>query len=403
MKYSLATESWDENEINAACEVIKSMKCTMGEKCKKFEEEFAKYFGSKYAVFSNSGSSANLLMITALMYRKNGPKLSKGDEVIVPAVSWSTTYYPLHQNGLVAKLVDINKETLNIDENKIEDAITTKTKAIMAVNLLGNPNNFDKLKALCEKYNLILIEDNCESMGALYKGKQCGTFGVMGTYSSFFSHHMCTIEGGVTVTNDEELYQIMISLRAHGWTRGLPDKNFVHDKDGIPFNDLFRFVLPGYNLRPNEVFAAIGLEQLKKLPTMIKERRENANYFISKMYSLSFKDPKNLYFKIQKVTDFSEPSWFGFAIVFYGPLQGKRTEIAKLLMDANIECRPIVAGNFAKNPVINHMEVVIDDVTNADYIDQNGLFIGNNPGNHKDKIDYFVKNLEEIINKFKIV
>jgi CDP-6-deoxy-D-xylo-4-hexulose-3-dehydrase len=394
MKYPLATESWDEKEINAACDVIKSMKCTMGVKCKQFEEEFAKQFGAKYAVFSNSGSSANLLMIAALMYRKNGAKLRVGDEVIVPSVSWSTTYYPIHQYGLVSNIVDIDVETLNIDVTKIEQAITTRTKAILAVNLLGNPNNFDALQAICDKHGLILLEDNCESMGATYKGKQCGTFGLMGSYSTFFSHHMCTIEGGVTVTNDEELYQIMISLRAHGWTRGLPDKNYVHDKDGVPFNDLFRFVLPGYNLRPNEVFAAIGLEQLKKLPTMIKERQDNAAYFVEKMNK-----SVNTCFKMQKIEEASKASWFGFAIVFYGPLQGKRLEIAKALMDAGIECRPIVAGNFAKNPVIKHMDVSIGNVDSADYIDQNGLFIGNNPGDQRARIDYFVSELEKIITK----
>jgi CDP-6-deoxy-D-xylo-4-hexulose-3-dehydrase len=396
MKYPLATESWDENEINAACNVIKSMQCTMGEKCKKFEQEFAKMFGSKYAVFSNSGSSANLLMISALKYRKNGPRLEDGDEVIVPAVSWSTTYYPLQQNGLVCCFVDIDKDTLNIDVDKIEAAISSKTKAILAVNLLGNPNNFDKLNEICSKYNLILLEDNCESLAATYDGENCGSLGLMGTFSSFFSHHMCTIEGGVTLTNDEELYQIMVSLRAHGWTRGLPDKNFVHDKDGNVFNDLFRFVLPGYNLRPNEVFAALGLEQLKKLPKMIEDRRRNAEYFNLKMNTLQAKYPGMFY--TQKILSKSNSSWFGFSIVLDQELKNKRSDIVKMLTKAEIESRPIVAGNFAKNPVIKYMKSRISgELTNSNHIDENGLFIGNNHGDQRERIDYFIQVFDSIV------
>jgi len=396
MKYPLATESWDEKEINAACEVIKSMKCTMGDRCKQFEQEFAKMFGSKYAIFSNSGSSANLLMLSALMYRKNGLKLEIGDEVIVPTVSWSTTYYPIHQNGLACCFVDIDKDTLNIDCNKIEAAITPKTKAILAVNLLGNPNDFDRLNEICVKHNLILLEDNCESMGALYKGKYCGSIGLMGSFSTFFSHHINSIEGGITLTNDEELYQIMISLRAHGWTRGLPNKNFVHDKDGVAFNDLFRFVLPGYNLRPNEVFAALGLEQLKKLPKFIEDRIKNAEYFNTRMGYIKNKYPNM--FTTQSITLNSTSSWFGFAFVLDSELKGKRLEVVEGLTIANIDCRPIVAGNFCKNPVIQHMKTRISGNTNyANHIDENGLFIGNNQGNIKDQIDHFANTFDAII------
>jgi len=375
MKYSLASSSWDDKEINSAIEVIKSGNCTMGAKVKEFEEKFAKMFGSKYAVMSNSGSSANLLAVAALMYRKNGPKLNKGDEVIVPAVSWSTTYYPLHQYGLKMKFVDIDPNTLNMDVGLVMNAITEKTKAIMAVNLLGNPNNFAALTALCKKHNLILIEDNCESMYATFENKQCGTYGTLGTFSTFFSHHMCTIEGGVTVTDDEELYQIMISLRAHGWTRGLPDKNFVHDKDGDPFNDLFRFVLPGYNLRPNEVFAAIGLHQLDKLPGTVLIRRKNAESFLDGIHS-----DARLFrgIRTQSFHYGSDPSWFGFSMVLTGEFADRRKEMVKLLTDAGIECRPIVAGSFVKNPVMNHMECeVFGGLPHAEYVDRNGLFVGN--------------------------
>jgi CDP-6-deoxy-D-xylo-4-hexulose-3-dehydrase len=391
--YPLACSSWDDKEINAAIDVIKSGRCTMGAIVKQFEEKFAKQFGSTYAVMSNSGSSANLLAIAALMYRKNPLKV--GDEVIVPAVSWSTTYYPLHQYGLSMKFVDIDLRTLNIDLSQLEAAIGPKTKAIFAVNLLGNPNNFDVLNDLCQKHNLILIEDNCESMGATFDNKQCGTFGIMGTYSSFFSHHMCTIEGGITVTNDLELYQIMLSLRAHGWTRDLPDTNFVHNKDGVPFNDLFRFVLPGYNLRPNEVYAAIGLHQLDKLPMMIEKRRENAYSFSGTKDLLNNHFNDNLQFQLQFTK--SDPSYFGFSMVLKGDLSGKRQAFVDQLVKNGIECRPIVAGNFAKNPVMKHMNCEIHgDLINADKIDQDGLFIGNSHLDLNDQFDHLLKVLKEL-------
>jgi CDP-6-deoxy-D-xylo-4-hexulose-3-dehydrase len=229
MKYSLASSTWDEKEKNAMLEVMESGMYTMGSKVKAYENDFAKYFGSKYAVMVNSGSSANLLAVAALFYRKNSP-LTPGDEVIVPAVSWSTTYHPLQQHNLHVKFVDIDLETLNYDLEALEEAVTDKTRMIMAVNLLGNPNDFDAITKIIGNRNIILLEDNCESMGATFKGKMAGTFGLMGTFSSFFSHHISTMEGGMIVTDDEELYHIMLSMRSHGWTRHLPETNQVTGK-----------------------------------------------------------------------------------------------------------------------------------------------------------------------------
>lgn len=391
MKYQLASSSWDEKEVNAGIDVLKSGFCTMGQKVRDFEEKFAKQFGTKYAVMSNSGSSANLLAIAALMYRKNGKKLYLGDEVIVPAVSWATTYYPLHQYGLKIKFVDIDLETLNINMDSLESAITDKTKAIFAVNLLGNPCDFNRLVKICNDRDIILLEDNCESMGATFNGKECGTFGVMGTFSGFFSHHISMVEAGVTVTNDEELYHILISLRSHGWTRGLPDINFVHNKDGNVFNDLFRFVLPGYNIRPNDIFAAIGIEQLDKLPSLVKKRRDNASYFLERMNDTS-KTRNNI--KTQFSHNKSSSSWFGFSLVLVGEFKNRREDLVKLLTESDIECRPIVAGNFTKNPVISHMNCEIHDkLSNSDYIDTNGLFVGNNGVDLTKEIDFLVSTL----------
>jgi len=229
--YPLASSTWDKNEYDALQRVIDSGNFTMGQEVKLFESEFATKIGASHAVMFNSGSSANLALIAALKYMQNSP-LSDGDSVIVPAVSWSTTYYPIHQLGFTLSFVDIDSRTLNIDINKVRESITKKTKAIFTVNLLGNPSDLITLRKIAEEFNLLLLEDNCESLGATIEGKQAGTFGVGGTYSSFFSHHICTMEGGLVVTDSVALDQTLRSLRAHGWTRDLPADNFVFPKSG---------------------------------------------------------------------------------------------------------------------------------------------------------------------------
>lgn len=370
-KFPLATATWDEAEYRAIQSVIDSGMFTMGANVSTFEHRFAEYVGSRYCVMVNSGSSANLLMTAALFYTKNPEnRLSRGDEIIVPAVSWSTTYFPLYQYGLHIKFVDIDSETLNFDLDKLRDAVTPKTRAILAVNLLGNPNNFAEIRRIAGERNILLLEDNCESLGAEFDGQSTGTFGVMGTFSTFFSHHISTMEGGLIVTNDEELYHILLTLRAHGWTRNLPDENLVcGNKSADPFEEAFRFVLPGYNVRPLEMEAAIGIEQLKKLPGMIRERRKNGRELQEAM-----KNHPTI--QIQKETGNS--SWFGFSLVIKRGSGISRKELLDRLRAAGFECRPIVAGNFAKNPVVQYFDFEIhDSLPNADYIDQNGLFVGN--------------------------
>lgn len=399
MKYPLASSSWDDNERNAAHAVIDSGKCTMGEKVKEFEKKFAEKFKTKYAVFSNSGSSANLLAVASLFYRKENP-LKAGDEVIVPAVSWSTTYYPLYQYGLKIKIVDIDINTLNIDMDKLVEAITPKTKAIFAVNLLGNPCSMDYLVSICKDRKITLLVDNCESMGATFNDKEVGTFGIVGTYSTFFSHHLCTIEGGVSVTDSEELYQIMLSLRAHGWTRELPLINHVHNKDGNPFNDLFRFILPGYNLRPNEIYATIGLHQLDKLDSLIDRRRGNAQIFKEEMFKLynefKFGENGNIIFQSQFTS--ADSSWFGFSLILDGDLSGKRDYFVKRLSEFEIESRPIVAGNFAKNPVAKLMNCEIHgNLVNAEKVDKDGFFIGNSHLDLSKEIEWFSNCITTIV------
>ena len=242
-KYPLAGSSWDDAEIEALKNVILSDQFTMGSKVKEFEDNFAQYFGTKYAVMVNSGSSANLLMVAALRLSDDpNLKLNAGDEIIVPAISWSTTYAPLQQYGLSLKFVDVDLFSLNYNLEMLESAISSKTKAIMAVNLLGNPNNFDRINELTENKGITLLEDNCESMGAKFKGQLTGTFGVSGSFSFFYSHHISTMEGGMVITNNDELFQLMLSLRSHGWTRNLPSRERdIWDNKRDPFARSFNF------------------------------------------------------------------------------------------------------------------------------------------------------------------
>ncbi|HAY6997536.1 TPA: DegT/DnrJ/EryC1/StrS family aminotransferase [Campylobacter jejuni] len=386
-KYTLASSTWDEKELQAIQDVIKSDMFTMGKKVAEFEKDFAKFTGSKYAVMTSSGSTANLIATAALFYTKN-PKLKRGDEVIVPAVSWSTTYYPLYQYGLKLKFVDIDLETLNYDLDALSSAISDKTKMIMVVNLLGNPNDFDTINDLIKGKDIILLEDNCESMGAEYKGKQTGTFGIMGTFSTFFSHHMATMEGGFVVTDDDELYHILLCLRAHGWTRNLPKENLVANKSDDWFSESFRFVLPGYNVRPVEMSGAIGIEQLKKLLMFLKHRRENAKLFCEYFQN----HPE---FIMQK--EIGSSSWFGLSLVIKPNSKLQRKDIIKKLEENDIEYRPIATGDFTQNEVIKYFDYEIhQELKNAKYIHEKGFFVGNHQFSISNQINLFKKVLDSL-------
>ena len=364
----LASTTWDSFEIEAINRVVKTGNFTMGSEVRKFEKEFANYVGSKFAVMFNSGSSANLGLLAAVRYMKDSA-LPVGSSILVPAVSWSTTYYPVNQLGYKLNFVDINVGTLNIDETKLESALTHDTRAILVVNLLGNPANWESILRFAKKHNLLILEDNCESLGATYGGKATGTFGIGGTFSTFFSHHISTMEGGMVVTDDETLDHTLRSIRAHGWTRDLPTNNHVYDKNGDDWDDLFRFVLPGYNFRPLEIEAAIGLEQLKKLPHLIKARKANALVFKEVTKGL-----KDILIQVES----GESSWFGFSLVLNGKLKNLRRKLIEELNVAGIQSRPIVAGNFTRNPVMKHLEFEeLPDMQNADLIHKSGLFVGN--------------------------
>jgi dTDP-4-amino-4,6-dideoxygalactose transaminase len=385
MRYKLATSTWDSREYEALQDVIREGMFTMGPRVRAFEEAFAAWMGSSYAVMVNSGSSANLLAIAALCYRKEGP-LRAGDEVVVPAVSWATTYMPLTQYGLHIRFVDIDPLTLNMDLEQLAVALTDRTRLVVAVNLLGNPNDFARLRDIIAGRGIELFEDNCEAMGATFQGKQAGTFGCMGSFSSFFSHHISTMEGGLVVTDDLELYQILLSLRAHGWTRNLPKENLVCGRlDDDLFNESFRFVLPGYNVRPLEMSGALGSCQLDKLADLVAGRRRNAESFV-KLFA------NHPYVSIQQETGAS--SWFGFSLVLREGAPVRRDALVAALCANEIECRPIVAGNFLRNPVVKHMpHTVHGELPVANWVHDNGLFVGN----HHYNIDAELEHLHRVV------
>ena len=254
------------------------------------------------------------------LYYSQKYDLKLGDEVIVPSLSWSTTYSPLIQFNLKLVFIDIKLDSLNLDEDLIEKSISKKTKAIFAVNILGKSNNFLKLKKICKKYNLLLLVDNCESFLSKYRNQISAKFGVFSTLSSFFSHHFSTIEGGYILTDDFDIYCTALSLRSHGWIREQPENSKIIKKKYSNFERSYKFILPGYNLRPTEINAVIGLEQVKKVKKFIKNRKKNAKYF----YEL-FKDCKN----VNIIEYDNESSHFAFVIVLR---KNNRNKIINLLV-----------------------------------------------------------------------
>ncbi|TFC27307.1 DegT/DnrJ/EryC1/StrS family aminotransferase [Cryobacterium sp. TMT1-3] len=385
--FPLATTTWDEAEYDALQRVIAGGRFTMGPEVKSFEEEFAAFFGSEHAVMVNSGSSANLIALAAAVANPN-VDLNPGDEVIVPAVSWATTYFPVHQLGLTLRFVDVNIDTLNMDPQLVEEAIGPRTKAILAVSLLGNPADLTRLASIASDNKLVLLEDNCESLGSKIEDRYTGTFGLAGTFSSFFSHHISTMEGGLILTDDLYMYQAMLSLRAHGWTRDLPADNLIFPKTGVAFEDHFRFVLPGYNVRPLEMSGALGREQLKKVPGLIAGRQTNANLFAERFAGRS--DVRTQFVA-------AESSWFGFSLILEDKLAGRRAEVVEALTAAGIESRPVVAGNFARNPVMSQLNAVVPpSLPAADKIHVDGLFVGNHHFPIPNELDLLLDTIEGI-------
>ncbi|MGD9536749.1 MAG: DegT/DnrJ/EryC1/StrS family aminotransferase [Alphaproteobacteria bacterium] len=370
MFYDLAASSWGAEEIAAMQRVISSGQMSMGDNVSAFEREFAAYFGKTYGVMVNSGSSANLVAVAALCFKKDRP-LQRGDEVIVPTISWSTTYHPLQQYGLRLKFIDIELDTLNMDVSRLEAALGPRTRAVVAVSVLGNPAQLDVIRAFADSHDLYLIEDNCESADAELNGRKTGTFGDLNTFSFFFSHHIATMEGGMVLTDDLELCHLARSLRAHGWTRDLPNGSPLFERTGSDHFEAYRFILPGYNVRPLELSGAIGREQLKKLPQLTAERRKNHALF----RSLFAGDER---FIIQREN--GKSSCFSFTLILNPAHSLDRERVFERLREAAIGFRIITGGCFLRHDVIKYYDYeVVGDIRNANIAHDYGFFVGNHP------------------------
>ena len=365
--FPLSIKTYDHIEISAMVDVLLSDKLTMGKKVKEFEETFASYIGSKYAVMVNSGSSANLLAIAVLSNFKYKNSLKKGDKIIIPTICWSTSVWPIIQMGLEPVFVDINIKTLNADIDKVEELLQNddKIKGMVAVHILGNATNINKLMKLKSDYNLILMEDTCESLGSRYNGKYLGTFGECGTFSFYFSHHITTIEGGMVVTDDFKIYELLKCLRAHGWSRELSSYN------SESLDNRFCFVNIGYNLRPMEIQAAMGLVQLKRLDTLNSNRIKNYNRIV-RLINNNSSDKLTCFEKEPN----SSPAWF--ALPFILNQKYNKTKYLNYLETKNIVTRPVVTGNFTRQPVFTDLNLNMEpeSFVNAEIIHNQGFFIG---------------------------
>lgn len=387
----LAVPPYSWQEVYEALESMLLMKTTMGDKVKRFEESFAKYIGTKYAVMVNSGSSANLLALSVLSNSYFGNnRIRKDDEIITPAVTWATTVYPIANIGAKPVFVDVDRRTYNIDADKIEQAITKKTKAIMPVHLLGFPSDMKKIRKIAEKHDLYIIEDSCEAHGAECFGKKVGSLGNIGTFSFFASHHITTMEGGMMVTSDKKIYEIGKALRAFGWVRDLADKDQYKKKYPL-IDSRFLFINIGYNLRPTEIQGAFGIHQIKKLNFLIRIRRDNAQYWKKRLsrYSKYIMLPPDF-------TGFKN-TYMTYPITVNQNKFFDKEDLVNHLEKHGIETRPVMAGNMVKQPVmiqINHR--ISGQLKNSQYIMKNSFLIGNHQAIDEKKRKY----VADIITRF---
>ena len=372
LNYTLCQNVYNNDEIIEMNKIILSEKYTMGDNVYKFEKLFSDFIGVKYAVMVNSGSSANLLAFSVATNHKNTNRIECGSEILVSSVCWSTSVFPIIQCGLIPIFVDTDINSLNVNIDDLESKITTKTRGIMLVHVLGNCCDMDRLMKIVEKHNLILFEDTCESLGSMYNNKYLGTFGNFGTYSFYYSHHITTIEGGMVICKTEEEYELVKCLRAHGWTRNLKDKEELQNKY-LDIDSRFTFVNLGYNFRPTEIQGALGQIQLNKLET--KNNNRLYNYNLIKLKILSDVRNKN-YITFPEQTKNCKCVWFG--IPMYLSSKIILSNYLQYLTQNNIENRPVVTGNMTRQPVIKELYPNINhlDFIGSEYIHTNGFFIG---------------------------
>ena len=370
--YPLIENPFSDDDIIKGINVLKSKQLTLSKETKNFEKKFTAKLKSKYSLMVNSGSSANLLALQCLInpYRKN--RLKKDDEIIIPTLCWSTSLWPIVQSNLKPVFVDINPKTLNIDEEKLETKITHKTKAILLVNVLGNSCDMNKIIKIKKKYNLILIEDNCESLGSKYKKKYLGTYGDFSSFSFYSSHQISSGEGGMICCKDKNDYNIIKSLRSHGWSRGTSFENEIYKKNKF-LDKRFIFFNSGFNLRPTEVSAAIGHNQFKRMDKLMKIRNINRKKIINSLLNNSYlKNKIDFYYE----NKFVNPSWFGLSVKILIKNFNKN-KIIKKLENNGIETRPIISGNFADQPAAKLYGISLNQkFPNTDKVYNTSFFIG---------------------------
>jgi len=391
-KIPLSIPSFSWEEVTEAIDSLLSTRLTMGEKVKRFEDLFAKYIGSKEAIMVNSGSSANLIALSILSNPILGENAIKPcDEVIVPAVTWSTSIFPILNVGAIPVLVDVDVETFSIKDEDIERSITDKTRAIIPVHLLGFPCDMNKIMNIANKYKLYVIEDSCEAHGAEWNGKKVGTFGDIGTFSFFFSHHITTIEGGMIITNNEEYAELAKILRAHGWIRDIKRRDQVA-KEYPEIDPRFLFINIGFNVRPTEIQGAFGIHQMKKLEAFIKIRRENAKYWNEELSKYS------KYFIIHDEKKNTRAVWFGYPLTVKPTAPFKKKALTDYLESKGIETRPLVAGNMDEQPAMKLFRYrKIGNLPNSHLIMRNSFFIGNHHAISEEKREYFVNVIKSFV------
>ena len=373
-KISLATPQYGREEVIEAIESLLSTWVTMGKKVSKFETMFSEYIGTSGSLMVNSGSSANLLALSTLASQRLENGIKPGDEIICPAVTWSTTVYPILNIGAVPVYVDVEKDSLNIDPQAVESAITDKTKAIMVVHLMGNPCKIQEIKRLCEPKGIHVIEDSCEAHGAKIGNARVGSFGTFSTFSFFLSHHITTVEGGMVLSNDEELLDIARSKRAHGWARDM--KKFDNISKEYPNIDKrFLFYETGFNFRPTEIQGAFGIHQLKKLDDFVTYRRNIANEWNKKLST--FKE----FLILPEDQPGTTHSYFAYPLTLKNDVLFSRKELTSFLEAKLIETRPIAGGDLTQQPSAKIYDFKISgNLVNAKEIMKSSFFIGLHTG-----------------------
>ena len=373
-KYPLLSDAFSKSDINCGLKVLSSKHITMSKITRNFEKQFAKKLGCKYALMTNSGSSANLLAVSAIINPLFKNKLKPGDEVLIPAVCWSTSLWPIIQNNLKPVFVDVELDTFNVSIKDLKKKITSKTKAFMCIHVLGTSANLSQIKKLTNKKNIILIEDTCESLGAKFNNKFLGTFGELGTFSFYYSHQITSGEGGMIVCNNLNNYNIIKSLRSHGWSRETTFHN-AYKKKFKKLDDRFLFINSGYNLRPTDIQAAIAHNQFKRLNKFITIRNYNRKKIIEKVKNNKKWNNQFYFINHSKII---KPSWFGLPILIKNKFLNKKKKFLDHLTKSGVENRPILSGNFTNQPAtklynLNSKKLVF---ANAQKVENLGFFIG---------------------------